>query len=83
LKNDIALLLNKYGVSEVGISITKFKKYKSPDTDQIPAELIQKGAEMLRSDVHKLVNSTWNMEELPDQRKESITTPTYKKGDKT
>jgi hypothetical protein len=31
------------------------KKYKSPGSDEIPAELI-----------HKLVNSVWNKEELPD-----------------
>jgi hypothetical protein len=35
------------------------------------------------SAIHKLVNSVWNKEELPDQWKESIIVPIHKKGDKT
>jgi hypothetical protein len=59
------------------------KKYKSPGSDQIPAELIQAGDEILLSAIHKLINSVWNKEELPDQWKESIIVPVHKKGDKT
>jgi hypothetical protein len=33
--------------------------------------------------IHKLINSVWNKEELPDQWKESIIVPIHKKGDKT
>jgi hypothetical protein len=50
--------------------------------DQIPAELIQAG-EILLSAMHKLINSVWNKEELPDQWKKSIIVPVHKKGDKT
>jgi hypothetical protein len=50
---------------EVRIAIAKLKKYKSPGSDQIPAELIQ-GGEILLSAIHKLINSVWNKEELPD-----------------
>jgi hypothetical protein len=32
--------------------------------------------------IHKLINSVWNKEELPDQWKESIIVPVQKKGDK-
>jgi hypothetical protein len=32
--------------------------------------------------IHKPVNSIWNMEELPDQWKESIIVPIHEKGDK-
>jgi hypothetical protein len=39
--------------------------------------------ETLWSEIHKLVNSIWSKEELPDQRKESIIVPVHKKGDKT
>jgi hypothetical protein len=56
---------------EIEISIAKLKKYKSPPgSDQIRAELIQAGGEILLSAIHKLVNSVWNKEELPDQWKE-------------
>jgi hypothetical protein len=33
--------------------------------------------------IHKLINSIWNKEELPDQWKESIIVPVHKKSDKT
>jgi hypothetical protein len=68
---------------EVEIAIAKLKMYKSPGRDQIPAELIQAGGEMLLSTIHKLMNSLWNKEELPDQWKEYIIVPIHKKGDKT
>jgi hypothetical protein len=57
--------------------------YKSPGIDEILAELIQAGSEILLSTIHKLNNSVWNNEELPDQWKESIIMPVHKKGDKT
>jgi hypothetical protein len=37
----------------------------------------------LRSEIHTLINSICNKEELPDQWKQSITAPVDKKGDKT
>jgi hypothetical protein len=45
------------------------KKYKSPGSDDIPAELIQAGGEILLSTMYKLINSVWNKEELSDQWK--------------
>jgi hypothetical protein len=48
----------------VEIAIAKFKKYKTPGSDQIPAESIQAGGEILLSAIHKLINSVWNKEEL-------------------
>jgi hypothetical protein len=35
------------------------------------------------SEIHKLVHSIWNEEELGEEWKESIIAPIYKKGDKT
>jgi hypothetical protein len=59
------------------------KWYKSLHTDKIPAEMITAGSETLCSGTHKLICSIQNKEELPQQLKESITVPIYKKGDKT
>jgi hypothetical protein len=59
------------------------KKYKSADSDQIPAELIQAGGEILLSSIIKLINYVSNKEELPDGWKGSIIVPIHKKGDKT
>jgi hypothetical protein len=44
---------------------------ESPGSDQISAELIQAGGETLRPEIHKLVNSILNKEELPGQWKQS------------
>jgi hypothetical protein len=70
---------------ETEIAIAKFKTYKLPGSDKIPAELIQAifRLERLLSAIHKLVNSVRNKEELSDQWKESIIEPVCKKGDKT
>jgi hypothetical protein len=59
------------------------EKYKSPGSDQILAELIQAGSEILLSVIHELINPVWNKEELPGQWKESIIVPFHKMGDKT
>jgi hypothetical protein len=49
---------------EVEIAIAKLKKYKSPGSDQILAELIQAGGVILLSAIHKFINSVWNKEEF-------------------
>jgi hypothetical protein len=67
----------------VEIAIGKLKSYKSPGTDNIPTELIKAGGETLYSEVHRLICSIWKKEELPQQWKESIIVPIYKKVDKT
>jgi hypothetical protein len=41
------------------IAISKLKKYKSPGSNQILAELIQSGVKTLLSATHKLINSVW------------------------
>jgi hypothetical protein len=50
---------------DVEIAIAKLKSYESPGNDQIPAELIQAGGEILRSEIHKHINFIWNKEQLP------------------
>jgi hypothetical protein len=42
---------------EVEIAIAKLKKYKSPGSDQIPAELIEAEGEILLSEIQKLIKS--------------------------
>jgi hypothetical protein len=51
--------------------------------DQIPAELVKAGSRTIRCEVHKLIISIWNKEELPEEWKEWIIVHIYKKGDKT
>jgi hypothetical protein len=54
------------GPSRLEVEIAELKKYKSPGRDQITAELIQAGGEILLSVIHKFITSVWNKEELPD-----------------
>jgi hypothetical protein len=69
--------------SEVEVAVGKWKSYKSPHVDQIPAELIQTGGETLHSEIHKFIRLIWNKAELPQQWKQSTAEPIQKKGDKT
>jgi hypothetical protein len=67
---------------EVEISITKLRKHKSPGNNRVMAELIQRGGKILYSKIHKLINSIWNNNELPQQWQENITVSIYEE-DKT
>jgi hypothetical protein len=69
--------------SEAEIATAKLKKYKSPGSEHIVAEMIQAGGETLLAVIHKLIHFIWNKEELPEQWNESIIVPVHKKGDKT
>ena len=65
------------------MDIENLKRHKSPDIDQIPAELFKEGGGNMCCQIHKLINSIWNKEELPEEWKQSIIVPIYKNGDKT
>jgi len=67
---------------EVELAIEKLKSRKSSGIDQILAELIKAGGGTICYDFHKLIVSVWNKEELPEEWKESVIVPIYKKGDK-
>jgi len=65
------------------LATEKLKRRKSPSNKQIPAEMLKADGRTIRSDIHKITNCIWNKEELPELWKESISVPTYRKGDKT
>ena len=58
-------LIPQPSASEVELAIEKLKSHRSPVIDQIPAELIKAGGKTIRCDIHKLIISIWNKEELP------------------
>ena len=68
---------------EVELAIEKLKRHKSPSIDQILAELIKAGGRTIHGELHKLIISIWNKEELPEEWKEWIMLCKYRKGDKT
>ena len=45
--------------------------------------MIKAGGRTIHCEIHKLIISIWNKEKLPEEWKESIIVPVYKKGDKT
>jgi hypothetical protein len=53
--------------SQVETAIAKLKTYKSPGSDEIPAERIQAGGETSQSENHTLIDSIRIKEKLPDQ----------------
>ena len=67
---------------EFELAIEKLKSHKSPGIDYISAELIKTGGRTIRFEFHKLIISIWNKVELPEEWKESIIVPIYKKGNK-
>jgi hypothetical protein len=68
---------------EFELAIEKLKSHRSPGSDHIQVELIKAGGSTTCCAIHKLIISVWNKEELPEDWKESIMVPIYKKGDKT
>ena len=61
------------------MAIDKLKIHKSPGIDQIPAQLIKAGGKTIWSEINKHINNMWNKDELPEEWKESIIVPIYKK----
>jgi hypothetical protein len=74
------LLVPEPSVSEFELAIEKLKSHKSPGIDQIPAELIKAGGRTISCEIHKLIISIWNKEELPEEWKKSIIVPIFEKG---
>ena len=68
---------------EFELAIEKLESHKSPGSHQIPAELIKAGSRTIHYEIHKLINSIWNKEDLPKGWKESNIVPIYKKVYKT
>ena len=61
-----------YYVVQYACAISKIKAYKTSGINEIPVEYIRAGGKIICSDIHILVNSTWNKEELYEKWKESI-----------
>jgi hypothetical protein len=59
--------VSEHSLIEVEIDIGKLKRYKSPGTDQIPAEMNEAGGETLCSEMHEFIRSMWNKKEQAQQ----------------
>jgi hypothetical protein len=66
---------------EVEMAVEKIKRHSTKYWSN-PTELIKAVGRTIRFEVHKLINSVWNEEELPEQWKCLFIVPIYKKYDK-
>jgi len=76
-------LVPEPSVVEFELAIEELKSHKSSGSDQIPSELIKAGGRIVHYGIHKHVISICNKEELPEEWKQSIIVPVYRKGNKT
>ena len=76
-------LVPETSASKFELAIEKLKSHKSPGVVKIPAEFIKAGGRTICYEIHKLFVSIWNKELLPEEWKELIIVPIYKKHDKT
>lgn len=68
---------------EVEKAIKMLKNNKAPGIDGLPAELIKQGGERMLTELHNLITNIWRRECIPDEWRESIITPVFKKGDRS
>ena len=73
-------LVSGPGAFNVEMAIEKLKSHKSPGTVQITADLIKAWGRRIGCEIHKLITSVWNKEELPE---EFIIVPIHEKDNKT
>jgi len=73
-------LVPKPSAFKVQTAIEKLQRHKSRGFDQILGEVITAGGRIICSEIHILINSISNKEELPEAWKVSIIVPIYKKG---
>jgi len=76
-------LVPEPSTSKFDLVIERLKNHKSPVIDQIQGELIKAGGSKIRGAIHKLTISIWNIEDFPEEWKELIIVPIYKKRNKT
>jgi len=76
-------LVPEPSVFETELAIEELIRHKSSGSDLIPSELIKAGGRTICYGIHKHVISICNKEELPEEWKQSIIVPVYRKGDKT
>ena len=69
-------------LAEVEAAVRRLKSRKASGVDEIPAELWKHGGEEVCEVLHSLISKVWETEELPDQWKEALIVPLFKKGDR-
>ena len=71
---------NEPTMQEVKAAIQTLKNGKAPGTDQITAEAIKAGGDILLHRLHILLQTIWRTEQVPTTWKKAIVIPIHKKG---
>jgi len=69
-------------IDDVKKTMRNLKNYKLAGTDGIHPELIKYGGNKLLNRIYELVRQIWEEERTPEEWKETIIVPIYKKGDR-
>lgn len=67
---------------EITRRIHKLKNNKAPGEDNVTAELVKYGGEVMIDAIHKLICTIWETEKMPEGWSMGILCPIYKKGNK-
>ena len=68
---------------EVLLAIGKLKNRKAAGYDEMFAEYLKRGGDILTRKVYELIVKIWNSEEIPEDWRKSIIVPLFKKGDRS
>jgi hypothetical protein len=74
-------LIEKPSEEEVKIGLDMLKNGKALGDDEIVSECLKKGGQGLLNQLHKLMNTIWEQEGIPEAWRISIICPIHKKGD--
>ncbi|XP_046685325.1 uncharacterized protein LOC124371058 [Homalodisca vitripennis] len=69
-------------IEEVKDAVKALKTNKAPGKDEITAEFLKKGGEIVVENLWKLILRIWEKEEMPAEWQEAIIIPIHKKGEK-
>jgi len=74
--------LEELAIQDVKKAMRNIKNDKAAGTDGIHPELIKYGGNKLLIRMYELVRQIWEEERIPEEWKETIIVPIYKKGDR-
>jgi hypothetical protein len=69
-------------IAEINIAVKQLKNNKAAGADEITAEALKAGGDLLAQRLHSLITLIWQSESIPMTWKHAIIVPVYKKGDK-
>ncbi|XP_050439190.1 uncharacterized protein LOC126844814 [Adelges cooleyi] len=67
-------------LEEIKLQVKWLKNHKSPDEDEVQAELLKNGGEELLTKLWKLICQIWKSEKIPEEWKAATICPIHKKG---